>query len=763
MPEKRQLAAIMFTDIVGYTALMAESESKAYQLLKKNRQVQKPLIERHGGKWLKEMGDGVLASFQTISDAVSCAIEIQRKCKVEADLALRIGIHQGEVLVDEGDVFGDGVNIASRMEPLAPPGGIYVSESVFRNIENKEGIRVNFIGEEVLKNVKHPVKIYAVDVDASDISFQPGGKAPSGFAGDKSVKIKKYGGIFTGIALLAVISFLTFWFIADKTGRNPGTNTSQLEKSIAVLPFKNMSADEKNQAFCDGQWEAILSHLSKISDLRVISRQSTEQYRESTKTAPQIGEELRTSYIIEGSIQKYENQAKITVQFINAKEDEHIWSKEFTRDLDDIFSLQTEIAMIIADELEVHLTESEEQLIESSNIPVDIYDIFLSSKYLIDQYYDSNDTVQLATARKRLVEVINKVPDYSDAYFQLARSILAHSDNLNDPFPDTVIHLLEKAITLDDNNVDARRWLAIYYANYSKSDYDKSIAEWEKILTIDPNNSTALRNLGIHYLQRRNFEKSVNYLFKAIKNNPSLKGDEFQTRIAYYNTLTNLFLHMGMYEEAEKIEKKLMSLEPNYRYHSMAFLLTLMGRHAEALPYYIKNFEESSQRFFDRNQLAQAYLNLQQWDKAEYYYNQSLELMNEEEELYNNAPSFLFRYGFLLWQTGREEKAKKYFDQHIKLTQDYIDQGSRYQGHFYDLACAYAFIGETDKALSLLDQIPFWYVTYGLIKSDQMLDPIRSEPEFQEIMKKQEEEMLELRKVAKINNFADDLSWILER
>ena len=159
----------MFTDIVGYTAIMGKDETAAYQLLKKNRKVQKPLIEKHGGKWLKEIGDGVLASFHTISDAVYCAVEIQRRCSEEADLKLRIGIHLGEVIVEEGDVFGDGVNIASRLESLAPAGVIYVSESVYRNIENKKGIKAEFVKEETLKNVKHPIRIYEINVEASEI------------------------------------------------------------------------------------------------------------------------------------------------------------------------------------------------------------------------------------------------------------------------------------------------------------------------------------------------------------------------------------------------------------------------------------------------------------------------------------------------------------------------------------------------------------------------------------------------------------------
>jgi len=160
MPQIRQLAAIMFSDIVGYTALMGDDEQKAFELLKLNRQLQKPLIEKYGGQWIKEIGDGVLASFPTITDAVTCACQIQQDSSFVSDLRLRIGIHQGEVMFEDGDVFGDGVNIASRLQALAPIGGIWVSESVYHNVANKKGIEIHFVKEETLKNVKQPVRIY---------------------------------------------------------------------------------------------------------------------------------------------------------------------------------------------------------------------------------------------------------------------------------------------------------------------------------------------------------------------------------------------------------------------------------------------------------------------------------------------------------------------------------------------------------------------------------------------------------------------------
>src|SRR5882724_7480748 len=166
MPQSRQLAAIMFTDIVGYTALMGEDEQKAFKFLNTNRQIQQPIIERYGGKWIKELGDGVMASFTTVSDAVNAAIKIQEACTTAKDFQLRIGIHLGEVVFENEDVFGDGVNIASRIQAIATPGGIYISESVQNNVSNKKEILTKFVKEERLKNVKDPVKIFEVIISS---------------------------------------------------------------------------------------------------------------------------------------------------------------------------------------------------------------------------------------------------------------------------------------------------------------------------------------------------------------------------------------------------------------------------------------------------------------------------------------------------------------------------------------------------------------------------------------------------------------------
>lgn len=567
---------------------------------------------------------------------------------------------------------------------------------------------------------------------------------------------------------------------------NPMPNTSSktmynsdlmLDKSIAVLPFKNMVNDKGNQAFNDGQWEAILSHLSRNADLRVISRQSMEQYRESTKTATEIAEELRVTYLLEGSVQKYGNKAKITVQLINAMDDLQLWSHDYTQEVEDIFSLQSEIASNVANELEVRLNNDEnEHLSISPNIDPQTYELYLSGKYFLKQYGETKDSSLLISAVRKLSMVVQEAPKYADAYVSLAESLrLINNRNeyRQEVFPDSALILLRKAIELDGNNVEAHTGMANYYYNYSSENgHEKAAEEWQLILQLDPNNSNALASLGRYYLTMKDYEKAVLLIFKSIKREPSLQSDELGDRISNYNILSLLFLSIGMYEDAMIIEEKQMALNPYYCCGDLAFTSTLMGKYEEALQWAKKAYEkattegsdENSSIMFTRNRLAETYGYLGQWEMAEHYYRISLDILTaQNEDIYRNIPSFLFRFGYVLWQQGNKEEANDMFNHHIETVQGYIDNGSNYEGHLYDLACVYAFTGEKAKALELLEQMPFWYVTYGLILKDPMLDPIRDDPAFQNILLRQQAEMLQLREIAQLEQYADDMNWVLYR
>lgn len=596
----------------------------------------------------------------------------------------------------------------------------------------------------------------------------------------KTIKISKDQSITeaTNKRLNIIIIITLIIAIAVAFVQKPMPNTSSktmdnsdlmLDKSIAVLPFKNMVNDKGNQAFNDGQWEAILSHLSRNADLRVISRQSMEQYRESTKTAPEIAEELRVTYLLEGSVQKYGNKARITVQLINAMDDQHLWSHDYTQEVEDIFSLQSEIASNVANELEVRLNDDEkEHLSISPRIDPQTYELYLSGKYFLKQYGETKDSSLLISAVRKLSEVVQEAPKYADAYVSLAES-LRLINNWNEyrkeVFPDSALQLLRKAIELDDNNVEAHTGMADYYYYYSSENgHEKALEEWQLILQLDPNNSKALASLGLYYLNMKDYEKAVLLIFKSIKREPSLQSDELGDRLSNYNILSVLFQSMGMYEDARKIEEKQMALDPEYCCGDLAFNSTLMGRHEEALQWAKKAYEKDSTDMFSRNRLAETYGYLGQWEMAEHYFRISLEKLTvQNEDIYRNLPSFLLRFGYVLWQQGNREEAKEMFNHHIETVQGYIDNGSNFEGHLYDLACVYAFTGEKAKALELLEQMPFWWVTYGLIINDPMLDPIRDDPAFQNIRLRQRTEMLQLREIAQLEQYADDMNWVLYR
>jgi adenylate cyclase len=333
MSPSRQLAAIMFTDIVGYTALMGNDEQKAFDLLKKNRGLQKPIIEQFNGRWIKELGDGVLASFNTVSDAVSAAIKIQEACHAAHDFQLRIGIHLGEVVFENDDVFGDGVNIASRIQSIAKPGCIYISESVHHNVSNKKDIQTKFIREETLKNVKDPVRIYEVMMMNGSMAIT-----------ENRIKDSR-------------------------------------QNSIAVLPFANMSSDPEQEYFSDGLTEEIITDLSKVSELLVISRSSIMTLKGTQKKMKEIASEVNVRYVLEGSVRKSGNNLRITAQLIDAVNDSHIWAEKYNGSLEDVFDIQEKVSRSIVDALKLKLSPKEEQLIAERPITnVRAYECYLKAR-----------------------------------------------------------------------------------------------------------------------------------------------------------------------------------------------------------------------------------------------------------------------------------------------------------------------------------------------------------------------------------------------
>ena len=376
-----QLAAILFADIVGYTAIMQEDENMAVEKVSRFRNVIEIIADELEGKIIQYYGDGCLLLFNSATNAVEFSKLMQTDFSEDPVVPVRVGIHMGDVLINKGNVFGDVVNISSRIQALAPAGGIYISEMVYRNIANKKGMDSVFVKEENLKNVKVPIRIYEVITQSSQ-PILPAEKI------EETAKQKIE------------------------------------ENSIAVLPFSNMSSDKEQEYFSDGLTEDIITQLSKIKSFKVISRTSVMQYKKTPKPIKEIGAELGVALIVEGSVQRSGEQVRITAQLINAATDEHLWADSYDRPVDDIFSIQREVAIAIASVLNTTLTRKETQQLDYvPTVNLQAYDFYMRGKFLVEK----RNKTDLLIARELFQNAVNKDKTFANAYSGLADTYLLSS------------------------------------------------------------------------------------------------------------------------------------------------------------------------------------------------------------------------------------------------------------------------------------------------------------------------------------------------
>ncbi len=381
MAGERRLAAIMFTDMVGYTSLSQKNEALGLELLQEHRRLLRPLFPKHNGREIKTIGDSFLVEFASALEALRCAFDIQQLLNEldvnrppEKRILLRVGIHLGDVVHSEKDVQGDAVNVASRIEPLASPGGITITEQVYHQIRNKFEFPFVSLGQQSLKNVHDPVEVYRVVLP---------------------------------------------WEMQL-------SNEPSLEKRrIAVMPFTNISPDPRDEYFADGMTEELISTLSRIGELRVISRTSVMHYKGTSKNLGEIARELRVGSILEGSVRKASDDLRITAQLIDTGNDEHLWSQDYDRKLENVFAIQREIAQSVAEVLKIRLLSGEKKSIEKRPTEnTEAYALYLKGRYYWNERVrDSNDK-----AVRCFEEAVKLDPNYALAYSGLADCYLIYSD-----------------------------------------------------------------------------------------------------------------------------------------------------------------------------------------------------------------------------------------------------------------------------------------------------------------------------------------------
>lgn len=528
MASTRQLAAIMFTDIVGYTALMGRDEAKAFSFLEKNRQIQKPLIETFNGIFIKELGDGILARFNTVTDAVQAAIKIQEAVEKEKAFRLRIGIHLGEVVVENEDVFGDGVNIASRIQSAGEPGAITISETVHHNISNKPGFQTRYLKEVKLKNVKDPVRIYEVVTPYS----KPSAYLPKKIPGKKILAV---------IIMLAVLLTAGYFSRNIFQKKHRVTADAGLDRSIAILPFNDISPGKDQAYLGDGIAEEITHSMTIIDDLKVIGTTSSSQFKGKNISAKEIGEKLNVGIVLEGSIQKQGNILRITAQLINVKDNSTIWSQQFDKEFKDIFAIQDSIARHIVDKLKLTLSEEDNSRLTKKTTTDEVYQLYLKGVYTYKQqkFKESIDYFTEAVRKDSLF-----APAF--AWMALAKTWkIARAKSYTDL---NAIHEAKDdahhAIRLDPSIAEAYSALALM-AWIVELDYPEAKLNFEKSLRLNPGASLIKNRYAYFLLWMGEFDKAIELGQSAIRLDP---GDYN----GYLTAATGL-MYQRKFKEADKI------------------------------------------------------------------------------------------------------------------------------------------------------------------------------------------------------------------
>ncbi|MGD8687022.1 MAG: adenylate/guanylate cyclase domain-containing protein [Syntrophobacterales bacterium] len=580
---KRKLTAILSADVKGYSRLMGEDEEATVRTITAHRKVITSVIEKYRGRVVDSPGDNILAEFVSVVDAVQSAVEIQEVIRAknaelpeERRMEFRIGVNLGDVIQEGERIYGDGVNIAARVEGLADPGGICISGSAYEQIENKLALGYDYIGEHTVKNIVKPIRVYKVPTGPETLQKVTEEKKPAPGWQRAALAVV--------IALLVVAGGVAIWK-SSQPPISPLIETASVEKmafplpdkpSIAVLPFNNLSGDPAQEYFSDGITEQIITGLSKISSLFVIARNSTFAYKGQPVKIQQVSVELGVRYVLEGSVQKSGEKVRINAQLIDAIEGNHLWSETYDRELKDIFAVQDDITQKILAALQVQLTRGEQARVfarGTNNLKSYLKYLQAHEKWL-QMNKESN-----ALARQLAEESIALDPDYAVPYLTLAAThildvFLGSSKSPKDSLKQAKAWN-EKALALDDSLPDAHSQLGILYAMTRQ--HDKAVAETERGVELDPNSATAHDLLGMTLNYAGRPEEAIPVLKKAIRLEPLAPGK-------YYYHLGWAYLFTGQCAEAiAACEEALRRASNNLFAHlSVTAAYSMCGREEDA-------------------------------------------------------------------------------------------------------------------------------------------------------------------------------------
>ncbi len=582
---KRKLTTIFSADVAGYSRLMGEDEAQTVKTLTAYREIMAALIKQHRGRVIDSPGDNVLAEFSSVVDAVQCAVAVQKELRDQnADLPegrrmeFRIGINLGDVIAEGDRIYGDGVNIAARLESMANPGGICISKTAFDQIETKLPLGYEYLGEQTVKNIAKPIGAYRVLMEPRVTVARAGKRRKQAPSKQRRLFLA------AAVILILVAGAVGVWQFALRRA-SPLVEKADPKKmafslpdkpSVAVLPFVNMSGDPEQEYFSDGITEEIITALSKIERMFVIARNSTFTYKDKPVNVQQVARELGVRYILEGSVRKGGDKVRITAQLVDAITGKHLWAERYDRDLKDIFAVQDEITKRIITALQVKLTEGEQARV--SGEATDNLEAYLKTLQAREHFYRMNKQGSMR-ARELAKEAIELDPEYAGPYVILA---LTHMMDLWFRFTESpeesmklAVEAAEKALALDDSDPGTFVGLCMLYI--MQRQHDKAIAAGERAVALSPSGAVAHGSLGTALSYAGRQEEAIAFFNKAISLNPFPPS-------SYFRNLGSAYRMAGQYEKAVTEYKKALQQTPDdlFTHLGLAIAHVSLGRGDEA-------------------------------------------------------------------------------------------------------------------------------------------------------------------------------------
>jgi adenylate cyclase len=568
---RRKLAAIMFTDIVGYTAITQLDESRALQLLKTHNGLLRPIFEKHNGKEIKTIGDAFLIEFESALDATLCAIEVQQVLHNYNDdpattedrkIRVRVGVHLGDVVHKDNDVFGDAVNIASRIQPLAGPDGICVSEQVFYQVRNKVSVELQKLDKVELKNVMFPIDVYRIILPWETVIPQAA-KAPE----------------------------------------------ASLKKRLAVLPLTSSGVSAEYEYFAEGMTEELITVLSNIKDLRVIARSSVFRYRGTTKSVGEIGRELNVGSVLEGNIRMMGSRVRVSVQMVDSSSEEHLWASSYDREMSDIFVVQGDIAKQVSKALKAKFRGSEKvRVAKKQTESMDAYSFYLKGRFALHK----RNKQAMEEAIKYFEEAIVMDSKYARAYAGLADCYLLMGSYGYSPTKDaysTVKKYVSKALELDDNLPEAHVALGFLLEAYYY-DFTGAREQFEHAISLSPSNSQARHWYAINLATANRLNEAIVELEKA------QEADPLSPQIS--TVLGGFYSYVDRDDDALRTWENGLKSNPNNVpiYLNRGIYFAKVHRNEDAMADMLKGVELASNQMEIRCLLGYVYARLSQEDES---------------------------------------------------------------------------------------------------------------------------------------------------